>query len=319
MQKSKLQSLEKGKTHKVEAKPFVKWAGGKTQLLDELASRLPFIIKESKSIERYVEPFVGGGAFFFYLKGNYEVKEAFLYDINVELTVGYKVIQKDVYDLIYQLEKIEKEYLKLSEEERKKYYYRTRDEYNRQQETFDYENYNGDWIKRAAYLIFLNKTCFNGLFRQNKKGKFNVPFGRYKKPTICDRENLLNVHVALNNTHIFAADFEESKKFITENTLVYFDPPYRPLNETSNFTSYDKDGFSDEDQIRLSEFYREMDKRGAFLLLSNSDPKNVDINDDFFDSLYAGFIIERVNAKRFINCDGSKRGDIKELLIRNYE
>lgn len=232
---------------------------------------------------------------------------------------GIKVIQKDVHDLICQLDKIEKEYLKLSESERKKYYYRARDEYNQQQDTFDYENYNSDWIKRAAYLIFLNKTCFNGLFRQNKKGKFNVPFGRYKNPTICDKENLLKVHEALKCTHIFAADFEESKNFITKDTLVYFDPPYRPLNNTSNFTSYDKDGFTDEDQIRLSDFYKEMDKKGAFLLLSNSDPKNVDINDDFFDSLYADYKIERVNAKRFINCDGAKRGDITELLIRNYE
>ena len=252
MQNSELKLHKKEKTLKAQAKPFVKWAGGKTQLLCELAHRLPLKIKISKIIDRYVEPFVGGGAFFFYLKGNYQVKEAFLYDINVELIVGYK-------------------------------------------------------------------TCFNGLFRQNKKGKFNVPFGRYKNPTICDKENLLKVHEALKCTHIFAADFEESKNFITKDTLVYFDPPYRPLNNTSNFTSYDKDGFTDEDQIRLSDFYKEMDKKGAFLLLSNSDPKNVDINDDFFDSLYADYKIERVNAKRFINCDGAKRGDITELLIRNYE
>jgi len=319
MQNSELKLHEKEKTLKAQAKPFVKWAGGKTQLLGELASRLPLKLKESKTIERYVEPFLGGGAFFFYLKSNYEVKEAFLYDINVELIVGYKVIQKDIQDLISELEKIEREYIKLPEDERKEYYYKTRDKYNQQQDTFDYENYNSDWIKRAAYLIFLNKTCFNGLFRQNKKGKFNVPFGRYKNPTICDEENLLKVHEALKCTHIFAADFEESKNFITKDTLVYFDPPYRPLNNTSNFTSYDKDGFTDEDQIRLSDFYKEMDKKGAFLLLSNSDPKNVDINDDFFDSLYADYKIERVNAKRFINCDGAKRGDITELLIRNYE
>jgi len=163
MQNSELKLHKKEKTLKAQAKPFVKWAGGKTQLLGELASRLPLKLKESKTIERYVEPFLGGGAFFFYLKGNYQVKEAFLYDINVELIVGYKVIQKDVHDLICQLDKIEKEYLKLSESERKKYYYRVRDEYNQQQDTFDYENYNSDWIKRAAYLIFLNKTCFNGL------------------------------------------------------------------------------------------------------------------------------------------------------------
>ncbi|NLA85433.1 MAG: DNA adenine methylase, partial [Clostridiales bacterium] len=131
--------------------------------------------------------------------------------------------------------------------------------------------------------------------------------------------NLLNVHVALNNTHIFAADFEESKKFITENTLVYFDPPYRPLNKTSNFTNYDKNGFTDEDQVRLANFFKEMDMKGAFLLLSNSDPKNVDEKDDFFDRLYTNFKIERVSAKRSINCDGGKRGNVTELLIRNYD
>jgi DNA adenine methylase len=319
MQNDESKLHEKGKTLKVGAKPFVKWAGGKTQLLGELTSRLPLEIEQSKTINRYVEPFVGGGAFFFYLKSNCLVKEAYLYDINVELIVGYKAIQNNVHDLIYELEKIQDEYIKLPETERKKYYYRARDEYNEQQANFDYENYNINWIKRAAYLIFLNKTCFNGLFRQNKKGKFNVPFGRYKNPTICNKENLLQVHGALKNTHIFASDFEDSKKFITGGTLVYLDPPYRPLNKTSNFTSYDKNDFTDEDQIRLSDFYKEMDKKGAFLILSNSDPKNVDINDDFFDHLYANYKIERVNAKRSINCDGAKRGNITELLIRNYD
>jgi len=319
MQNSGSKLFEEEKTVKVEAKPFVKWAGGKTQLLGKLASRLPSKIKTSKTIDRYVEPFIGGGAFFFYLKNNYEVKKAFLYDINVELILGYKVIQNDVQDLVCELEKIEKEYLKLPETDRKKYYYGVRDKYNEQQVTFDYENYNTLWVIRAAYLIFLNKTCFNGLFRQNKKGKFNVPFGRYKNPTIYDKENLLKVHEALKNTHVFAADFEESKKNITKNTMVYFDPPYRPLSETSYFTSYDKDGFTDDDQIRLSSFFKEMDKKGAFLLLSNSDPKNVDVNDNFFDHLYADYKIERVNANRSINSDAAKRGNITELLIRNYD
>ncbi|WP_296969480.1 Dam family site-specific DNA-(adenine-N6)-methyltransferase [Tepidanaerobacter sp. EBM-38] len=226
MKNSELKLYEKGNLEK-EAKPFLKWAGGKTQLLNELASRLPLKIKTSKTIDRYVEPFVGGGAFFFFLKSNYEVKESFLYDINKELIIGYKVIQKDVQELMYELERIEDEYINLPEIDRKEYYYKTRDEYNNQQDNFNYETYNSDWIKRAAYLIFLNKTCFNGLFRQNKKG--------------------------------------------------------------------------------------------AFLILSNSDPKNVDMYDDFFDVLYSGFKIERVNAKRSINCDGKKRGSIKELVIRNYD
>jgi len=210
-------------------------------------------------------------------------------------------------------------YIKLPEEGRKNFYYRIRDEYNRQKERFDYSAYNFDWVKRAAYLIFLNKTCYNGLYRLNKKGEFNVPFGRYKNPVICDAENLIEVHKALTDVEIICADFEESKKYIDQNTLVYLDPPYRPLNNTSNFTSYNEEGFDDYDQIRLANFFREMHNVGAFLMLSNSDPKNENPDDDFFEILYKGFVIERVKAKRCINSNADKRGDIKELIIRNYE
>ena len=301
------------------AKPFLKWAGGKTQLLDELYKRLPSSLIQSGKIERYVEPFVGGGAFFFFLKRNFRVKESFLIDINKELIIGYKVIQNNVNELIDELSSMEEKYLKLSEEQRKDFYYNIRDEYNRQKDNFDYVNYNLDWVKRAAYLIFLNKTCFNGLYRLNKKGEFNVPFGKYKNPTICDADNLIEVSKALENTEVICADFEESKKYIHKNTLVYLDPPYRPLNNTSNFTSYNEDGFDDDDQRRLAQFFKEMDKRGAYLILSNSDPKNEDVDDNFFDELYAGFIIERAKAKRYINSNGDKRGDISELIIRNYE
>lgn len=301
------------------AKPFLKWAGGKTQLLDELYKRLPSSLIQSGKIERYVEPFVGGGAFFFFLKRNFRVKESFLIDINKELIIGYKVIQNNVNELIDELSSMEEKYLKLSEEQRKDFYYNIRDEYNRQKDNFDYVNYNLDWVKRAAYLIFLNKTCFNGLYRLNKKGEFNVPFGKYKNPTICDADNLIEVSKALENTEVICADFEESKKYIHKNTLVYLDPPYRPLNNTSNFTSYNEDGFDDDDQRRLAQFFKEMDKRGAYLILSNSDPKNEDVDDNFFDELYAGFIIERAKAKRYINSNGNKRGDISELIIRNYE
>jgi DNA adenine methylase len=301
------------------AKPFLKWAGGKTQLLDELYKRLPSSLIQSGEIERYVEPFVGGGAFFFFLKRNFKFKESFLIDINKELIIGYKVIQNNVNELIDELSSMEEKYLKLSEEQRKDFYYNIRDEYNRQKDNFDYVNYNLDWVKRAADLIFLNKTCFNGLYRLNKKGEFNVPFGKYKNPTICDADNLIEVSKALENTEVICADFEESKKYIHKNTLVYLDPPYRPLNNTSNFTSYNENGFDDDDQRRLAQFFKEMDKKGAYLILSNSDPKNEDVDDNFFDELYAGFIIERVKAKRYINSNGNKRGDISELIIRNYE
>ncbi len=189
---------------------------------------------------------------------------------------------------------MEKEYHKKSEEKRKEFYYDVRDNYNLQMNDFDYDNYNDEWIERASYLIFLNKTCFNGLFRQNKKGGFNVPFGKYKNPTICDSKNIKEVSIALKDTEIFCADFSEAEKYVKKDSFVYLDPPYRPLNKTSSFTSYTKDGFVDDDQIRLAKFFNEMDKRSAYIMLSNSDPKNEDPNDEFFDELYANYNIERV-------------------------
>jgi len=301
-----------------KAKPFLKWVGGKTQLLEAFSSRLPTHIIKSRVIDSYIEPFIGGGAMFFFLKRYFDVKESFLFDINKELIVGYKAIKNDHKKLIDELCSIEDLFLEKTEDNRKEFFYQMRDEYNSQMHDFDYDNYNSDWIERAKYLIFLNKTCFNGLFRQNKSGGFNVPFGRYKKPTICDKNNLEEVSKALRNTEIFCADFTESESYIKKGSFIYFDPPYRPLNKTSTFTSYSKDGFFDEDQIRLADFFKKLDNKGTYLMLSNSDPKNEDPNDEFFDNLYNGYNIERVPAKRFINCDASKRGAINEIIVRNY-
>ncbi|HNR43908.1 MAG TPA: DNA adenine methylase [Methanofastidiosum sp.] len=300
------------------AKPFMKWAGGKSQLIPELTSRLPKEIIDTGKIDTYIEPFVGGGAFFFYLKSRFQINNSYLFDINRELIVGYKVLQNNPKELINHLNILEIEYIDKNEEERKNYYYEIRDRYNSQINSFDYINYNAKWIERASHMIFLNRTCFNGLFRQNKNGEFNVPHGRYKNPRICDKENITKVNLALKNTEIICGDFSDSLKYVNNNSLVYFDPPYRPLTKTSSFTSYSKEEFNDNDQVRLSEFYKELDKKGAYLILSNSDPKNEDSKDDFFDNLYKGFTIERVNAKRIINCDPNKRGEIKELIIRNY-
>ncbi|HOC77667.1 MAG TPA: Dam family site-specific DNA-(adenine-N6)-methyltransferase [Methanofastidiosum sp.] len=308
----------KSKDNTVLAKPFLKWAGGKSQLIPELSSRLPKDITNSGKIDTYVEPFVGGGAFFFYLKSKFEIKNSYLFDINRELVVGYKTIQNNYKELILLLQEIESEYLQKDEDGRKKYYYNIREKYNKQIQNFDYSNYNNKWIERASYLIFLNRTCFNGLFRQNSKGEFNVPCGKYKNPTICDKNNLKKVNSALQNTEIIYGDFSESSKYIIKNSLVYFDPPYRPLTTTSSFTSYSKEDFGEEDQIRLANYFKELGKRGAYLILSNSDPKNENPNDEFFDNLFKDFVIERVNAKRSINCDPKKRGEIKELIIRNY-
>jgi DNA adenine methylase len=300
------------------AKPFLKWAGGKKQLLMEFNERLPNHLKENNIIQRYVEPFVGGGAMFFYLKKHYIIKESILLDINRELVMAYQVIKRDHKTLTSMLEDIEEDHLNMGEDGRKENYYRIRDIYNGELMGFDFENYNNQWIERTGYLIFMNKTCFNGLFRQNKKGEFNVPFGLYKNPKICDASNIELVNQALKDTEIICADFKDSEIYIKPETLVYLDPPYRPLTTTSKFTNYSKDGFNDVDQINLATFFKNLDKIGAYLMLSNSDPKNEDINDNFFDKLYTGYNINRVPAKRNINRDASGRGVINELIIRNY-
>ena len=301
----------------LRAKPFLKWAGGKTQLIPEIEKRLPEKIKKRKNIKRYIEPFVGGGAVFFHLKNNYDIEESFLLDINRELIICYKVIQKNTKELINKLLKFEEYFLSKSFAEREEIYYDTRSLYNIRMNEFDFENYNFEWIDRAYQTIFFNKTCFNGLFRQNKKGEFNVPMGSYKNPTICQSDNIMAVNHALENTEIICGDFTEAEKFIKKDSLVYYDPPYRPINGTSSFNDYSKEGFNDKDQIRLADFFTNMHKNEAYQILSNSDPKNANPNDDFFDELYKDFKIERVLANRMINCNGSLRGKIKELIITN--
>lgn len=302
----------------IDARPFLKWAGGKTQLLDELVARLPAEIAGSGVIENYVEPFVGGGAMFFHLKSQFEVNKACLLDVNPELVVGYTAIQRSPASLVKQLKKLESDYLAHSEEERSAMFYEIREAYNTKLPDFDFDKYGKEWVSRTSQMIFLNKTCFNGLFRQNSKGEFNVPFGKYKKPTICDEPNLNEVHNALKDTKVVCGDFTMSRQFVNKGTFVYLDPPYRPLNETSSFTGYAKDGFDDYDQKRLAKYYRDMGKRGAYLMLSNSDPKNENSKDNFLEKLYNGFRIERTLASRMINRDASKRGPINELIILNY-
>lgn len=306
------------KSNDFDARPFLKWAGGKTQLLDEFDKRLPAEIVDGKSIKRYIEPFLGGGAMFFFLKRKYDIKKSFLFDINMELIMAYKVIQKDCKALMDRLNEIKHKHLQKSEDMRKEHYYQIRNEYNKQIENFNYNHFNETWVERTTYLIFLNKTCFNGLFRQNRKGEFNVPFGLYKNPNIYDEKNIIEVSKALKNTEIFCMDFTSAANYINKNSFVYFDPPYRPLNRTSNFTNYSKNGFFDEDQIRLARFFEKMDGKGAYLMLSNSDPKNKDIHDHFFDDLYKKYNISRIPAKRHINSNASKRGEINELIITNY-
>lgn len=300
-------------------KPFLKWVGGKGQLLEIIDHNLPDKIKRHNKIDRYIEPFVGGGAVFFYLIKSYNVKNIYLNDFNKELILTYNVIKNNPLELIKLLSDIQKKFISKNNEERKEYYYSIRKKFNVELERFNFNEYNEKWIERASYLIFLNKTCFNGLFRVNKKGEFNVPMGRYKTPKICDEKNIIEVSKALKNTNILNRDFQEIEEFIKKNSFVYMDPPYRPIKSTSNFNSYSTNDFNDDEQIRLSEFYKKISDLGAYVLLSNSDPKNFNPKDDFFDDLYKDYHIERVNAKRMINRDGKSRGSIKEILVRNYE
>jgi DNA adenine methylase len=301
-----------------DARPFLKWAGGKTQLLNEFSRRLPVELKKGK-ITKYVEPFVGGGAVFFYLNQRFSFEKCSICDINEELILSYRVIQRSVKKLISELENLESDYLSKNEKRRESFYYDIRNKFNQNLPHINFKKYNSEWIERAAQIIFLNRTCYNGLFRVNRKGEFNVPFGRYKNPEILNEDNLKDVATLLKTTQIILGDFTKCRKFVDNHTFVYFDPPYRPLNQTSSFTSYSKDGFYDKDQERLAEFFRELDKNGAKIMLSNSDPKNENPDDMFFDNLYSDYYIKRVPAKRMINCNGSGRGDISELIITNYQ
>ena len=300
-----------------KARPFLKWAGGKRQLLEQLKLHLPPGLNDGR-ITRYVEPFIGSGAVFFDLVQSYILDDCLIADVNPELILVYQTIQRRVDELIERLGNLEWDYLSLSETDRKNFYYRIRDRYNDQRDLVDFEVLESAWVERSAYMLFLNRTGYNGLYRVNSNGDFNVPCGRYKNPRILDEENLHNVSAVLNQVSIRYGDFEEIGEFVDDKTLVYFDPPYRPISETAHFTTYSKGAFDDNQQLRLADFYRRLDTKGAVLMLSNSDPHNIDPQDDFFERAFESFRIERLQAKRNINRDPSKRGPISELLILNY-
>lgn len=301
------------------AKPFMKWAGGKGQLIEDLANLFPPEMKAGK-ITKYAEPFIGGGALFFFVAQNYpSINSFFISDVNEELILVYKTIKEDVKSLISLLEALEKKYFSLNRSKQKDFYYQQRDDFNNNLASINYHDFQEHWIERTAIIIFLNRTCFNGLFRVNSKGEFNVPFGDYKNPKICDAENLCAVSELLQRTQIECGDFTISKEFVDENTFVYFDPPYRPISKTASFTSYSRFYFGEMEQKRLAEYFSYLSQRGAKLMLSNSDPKNENPDDQFFENLYDAFCIERVDAVRMINCDWKKRGKIKELVILNYK
>ena len=300
------------KEERIECKPFIKWVGGKGQLLPEINKLYP--IELGKTLNKYAAIFIGGGAVLFDILSKYRLDEVYISDKNLELINTYKSIRDNIDILIKSLKEMEEEYISLDDEDRKIYYYEKRQKYNKLKINIEENN-----IEKASLFIFLNKTCFNGLYRVNKKGEFNVPMGAYKNPKICDKKNLKNVSMALKNVKIIYADYRESKDFIDEKTFVYIDPPYRPLNTSSSFTSYTENDFSDKEQRELAEYINVLNKKGAKIVISNSDPKNNDIDDNFFDELYKNYNINRVKATRMLNSNASLRGAINELLITNYE
>lgn len=292
-------------------KPFLKWAGGKGQLINEIQEYYPF---ENSNITKYAEPFVGGGAVLFDILSRYDLEDVYISDVNKELINSYIVIRDNVDEIISILTTLKNEYIPKNNEDRKKYFLEKRNKYNNLIVT---TSSLGN-IEKAALMIFLNKTCFNGLYRVNKKGLFNVPMGAYKNPEIFEENNLIAISKKLENVKIECADYRNSKTFIDKKTFVYFDPPYRPLTETASFTSYSNYDFNDESQKELAEFIDEIHNKGAMILASNSDPKNINPDDNFFDILYSNYNIKRVEANRMINSKSNSRGKIKELLISNF-
>lgn len=272
---------------KSETYPIVKWVGGKRQLMFELLKNMP------KSYNRYFEPFIGGGALFFEL----QPEQAYISDMNEELINLYSVVRDNVYGLIDDLSK---------HEVSKEYFLEIRN-IDRTEKYAEFSD-----VERASRFIYLNRTCFNGMYRVNSQGQFNVPFGHYKNPRIIDENNLLNCSELLKKTEIKCADFSEILTNVKKGDFVYFDPPYVPLNETSSFTSYTKDGFDIDMQFKLRDVCDELDSMGIKFMLSNSDTKLV-------NELYANYEIKKVFASRQINANADGRGKITEVLVRNYD
>lgn len=294
----------------IKVKPFVKWVGGKGQLIEQLQALLPKDFGSWKDVT-YIEPFVGGGAMLFYMLQHYpNINRAIINDINPDLTLCYQTVKNEPKKLIQSLYNIQQQYYSLeTEEEKKIFFLKKREEYN----TKKLSN-----IENTTLFLFLNRTCFNGLYRVNKTGLFNVPFGRYMKPTICDEVTLMADNEILQRVDILNGDFEETIKKASGNTFFYFDPPYRPLSNTSSFNSYSKEDFNDNAQIRLKQFCDKIQNKGHHFMLSNSDGYTKNSEDTFFENLYSNYNIDRVWASRNVNANAAKRGKLTEILVKNF-
>ena len=288
----------------------MKWVGGKGQLISQLVDLLPSDFAQWQDVT-YIEPFVGGGAFFFHMLRHYgNITRAVINDVNPDLIKCYSVVKEQPDKLIQALEEIQAEYYALPDEpKRQQFFLEKRAEFNTK---------NLPPLDNSKLFIFLNRTCFNGLYRVNKKGLFNVPFGKYVRPTICDKETIMADSRLLQRVEILNGDYSATLDKAEGKTLFYFDPPYRPLSSTSSFNDYTKDSFNDDEQRRLKEFCDRIHASGHFFMLSNSDCLAKDGKDRFFDDLYAAYTIERVWASRSVNANPAKRGKLTEILVRNF-
>ena len=304
-------SVVKEKT--IIAKPFIKWAGGKGNLLQKLDALLPAHFDDLQNVT-YIEPFVGGGAMLFHMLHHHRcIRRAVINDINPDLIRCYQLIARTPEVLIERLCDIENNYFSVEFPARKELYYAYRDQYNS-------EGIHSD--ERAALFIFLNRTCFNGLYRVNSAGKFNVPYGRYKKPFICNKELIMADHQLLSSVELIIrqpGDYKLVRQNLSKNhvNFVYFDPPYRPLSDTSSFREYSNTPFEDYQQEELKLFCDKLSNHNCLIMQSNSDSKT-DNGNSYFEALYTGYDIQRVLAARFINADPEKRMKLTEVVIRNY-
>ncbi len=292
------------------AKPFIKWVGGKSQLLSQLDEQLPADFAQWENAT-YIEPFVGGGAMLFYMLRTYpSIQKAVINDINPDLITCYRVVRDYPDELIQMLHDVEGAYHEIrTEEGRKEYFMAMRARYNQK---------NLAPLDNTVAFFFLNRTCFNGLYRVNSRGLFNVPFGRYSNPSICDPQTIKADSELLQRVELLNVDFEDTFAYAEGQTLFYFDPPYRPLSNTSSFNDYTRQSFNDAEQIRLKEYCDRIHQAGYKFMLSNSDGKGKNVDDTFFDDLYAAYEIERVWASRSINSKPDKRGKLTEILVRNF-
>ena len=283
------------------AKPFLKWTGGKQRWMGKIKEYFP-----EHSFRKYVEPFLGGGSVFLWMCKNNRAEEAVISDLNKDLITVYETIRLYPEELIRSISELKDRYMSLRSEQKAEMYYSMRIIFNGTANQYNQ-------IERAALFIFLNKTCFNGLYRVNSKGENNSPFGKYENPEVFIPENIGLWSMFLKKTEIIQGDFTVTERFIDENSFVYLDPPYKPLRKTSSFTQYTNSPFNDNEQIRLCEYFKHLDKKGAKILLSNSCT-----DDGFFEKYYSDYKIEKIQVSR-TNGGRKKSGTpVTELLIMNY-